>query len=723
MKQRVETLRGFVLLIALLACPGCGDGDGESESFGMSRRITVTNLTFPTGVPQPSSLTPVVAFPNLAFDRPLFLTFAPDASDRLFVVEQAGRIHVLPNDPSVTATQVFLDIRGRVNAGGEEGLLGLAFHPDYSANGFFYVYYSVASPRRIRLSRFQVSADPDLADASSETIFLELDQPFSNHNGGMLAFGPDRMLYIASGDGGSGGDPQNNAQNLTNLLGKILRIDPAGTVPPDNPFVGQGGGVRPEIWAYGLRNPWRFSFDRNTGDLWLGDVGQNEFEEVDIIVKGGNYGWRLFEGDQEFNNPTNEPPSSFNAPVLAYPHSEGRSVTGGYVYRGTALPSILGAYIYGDFTSDRIWALVYDGNQVISNTEVASVQSPSSFGEDAQGELYVCSFGGRIYRFEESGGGQGEGTFPEWLSDTGLFTDTANLVASPGVIEYDVNSPLWSDGALKRRWIAVPGIATIGFQAVGSWDFPSGTVIVKHFQLDVAPGVTQRLETRVLINHDTGWQGYTYRWNIAQTDAQLLVGAETATFVVEDPAAPGGQRDQTWYFPSRTDCLSCHTTAAGRVLGVRTYQLNRDFPYSATVDNQLRAWNHIRLFDLDIGDHTAYGRLPEPLDMMEVTRERARSYLHVNCAQCHLPGGPTPVDLDFRFETPTAQMNAVNSPSTTGLSNVPGSVRIDPGAKETSVVWELMRRLDAARMPPFGSSLVDEEAVDLIGAWIDDGAE
>ncbi|HEY8554564.1 MAG TPA: PQQ-dependent sugar dehydrogenase [Burkholderiales bacterium] len=349
----------------------------------------------------PAAVNAEVAFPNLAFENPVFITHAGDGSNRLFVVEQAGRILVFPNDAAVRADQVavFLDKTADVLSGGELGMLGLAFDPDYAANGLFYVNYTLDSPRRTRIARFRVSADPMRAAPESETVLLEFEQPFANHNGGMLAFGPDGMLYVASGDGGGAGDPRNNAQRLDTLLGKILRIAPDGSVPPDNPFAGRSG-ARPEIWAYGLRNPWRMSFDRQTGTLWAGDVGQGTREEIDIIVPGGNYGWRVFEGTLPFDNPANLPADAFIAPVLDYGRELGGSITGGYVYRGTALPALAGAYVYGDFLSGRVRALFYDAaaGTVTSDLEIARVPNPSSFGEDAAGEIYITSFDGRIYR-------------------------------------------------------------------------------------------------------------------------------------------------------------------------------------------------------------------------------------------------------------------------------------------------------------------------------------
>ncbi len=702
-----------------MSCGGGGSSGGGGGDFGLSQRIQVSGLTFPTGLPQPQSMVPVRAFPNLVFNRPLFLTAPPDGSNRIFVVEQNGVIRVFPNDENVIASTVFLDIRTQVlSPGGEEGLLGFALAPDYAASGYFYTYYSVASPRRTRLSRWRVSTgDPNLADASSEEVLLSIPQPFSNHNGGSMAFGPDGMLYLAVGDGGSGNDPQNNAQDLTNLLGKVLRLAADGSIPPDNPFVSGVAGERGEIWAYGLRNPWRGSFDRSTGDLWLGDVGQNSREEIDIILRGRNYGWRVYEGDQSNINPNSYPPSAYEQPIVTYSHQVGRSVTGGYVYRGSRLADLIGAYLYADFGSGRVWALVREAGQVLSNELVASVPTPASFGEDEAGELYICSFDGNIYRLEESNPGAG-GQLPPTLSATGLFSDVPSLTPSPGLIEYQVNSPLWSDNAIKRRWLALPGTARMTFDPIEAWDLPISSVLVKHFEIEVSPGQIQRLETRVLLKHSMGWQGYSYRWNPQQTDADLLSTSATELLTISD--GMGGQRLQTWYYPSRNDCLACHTSAAGRVLGLRTRQMNRNYPYPAHVDNQLRTWNHIELFTQDIGSSSQYEALPDPMDSTLPLADRARSYLAANCANCHLPAGPTPVDMDLRYSQAMSSTNTLAVLASNPTS--PGALRIMAGNKEQSDLWERLRRRDAFGMPSLGSNLVHQAAVDLLGLWIDSGA-
>ena len=350
-------------------------------------------------------------FPNLSFRRMVGMAYAGDGSDRLFVVLQRGVIVSFANEEDVEGADVFLDIEERVSdRGNEEGLLGLAFDPDFRANGYFYVYYSAASPRRSVLSRFSVRADGATADAGSERVIMEVEQPHSNHNGGQIAFGPDGYLYVGLGDGGSRGDPQGNGQNLSTLLGSIIRIDVSGldesgsySIPADNPFAGVDG-ARGEIWAFGIRNPWRFSVDMESGEMWMADVGQNRFEEVNIVRRGLNYGWNVMEGSSCFKPSRGCDVQGLEMPVAEYGRDDGCSVTGGYVYRGERLPSLYGAYVYGDFCSGRIWALRYEGGQVTEQLEVVDSRLEiSSFGEDQDGEILVLSFDGGMYRLVVGG--------------------------------------------------------------------------------------------------------------------------------------------------------------------------------------------------------------------------------------------------------------------------------------------------------------------------------
>ena len=409
---------GFLVLSIFLAILYLASCDSSSNNSGTDPDPTPAPT--PTPSPDPSienqfSLTN--AFPNLNFENPIDIQNPADGTNRLFVAEQRGVIRVLNNLPTTQSNEisqrnaissVFLDIENQVLEGGEQGLLGFAFHPDFANNGYFYVNYSASNPRRNVISRFSISpTNPDSADIQSELILLEILQPATNHNGGQLAFGPgDGYLYISMGDGG---DDWNESQDLTSLLGNIIRIDvdnPQGQlnygIPTTNPFANNTSGFREEIYAYGLRNPWRLSFDPVSGTLWTGDVGETSREEVDIVVNGGNYGWPIVEGTLCFRPPTGCNPANFELPVIEYGRSTGASVIGGVFYYGDEFPELQGLYIYADFISGRVWALEYDGINVVRNVQLLQFNQFNivAFGLDEQGELYIASFDGSIYRLE-----------------------------------------------------------------------------------------------------------------------------------------------------------------------------------------------------------------------------------------------------------------------------------------------------------------------------------
>lgn len=398
----------FILLTlpAVFYLISCDSGGSSSSGSGPAVEISLEQ-----------------AFPGIAFERPLDLQHAGDGTGRLFVAEQRGVIEVVDiDDPSKenqaiqgrdtadAQKSVFLDIEDRVLFDQSElGLLGLAFHPDYESNGYFYVNYIADNPLRNVISRFSVSGDdPNQADPGSELILLEIDHPHQFHNGGQLVFGPfDGYLYIAVGDGGPAGGTNGNSQNLSNLLGAILRIDVNGAddglnygIPTDNPFFGNVMGFREEIYAYGFRNPWRLAFDPLTGTLWAGDVGESKREEIDIVEKGKNYGWSIMEGNLCFMPSSGCDKSGLELPVFDYPRKQGGTIIAGAVYRGSEIPELWGKFIYGDFVSGRIWVLGYDGVTVTDNTQISQTDPFTlvSFGTDEQNEPYVCSFDGNVYR-------------------------------------------------------------------------------------------------------------------------------------------------------------------------------------------------------------------------------------------------------------------------------------------------------------------------------------
>ena len=379
----------LVLLVAAAGCGGNGnaiepppDNGGEPPADGFGLQTVVEGLDFP-----------------------VWLT-SPPGDPRLFVVEKGGRV-VIIEDGTVLPTP-FLDLRGQVSGGGEQGLLSLAFHPDYSANGRFFVNFTDPAGDT-RVVEYRVSqGDPGQADAGSARVVLAIDQPFSNHNGGLVLFGPDGMLYVGMGDGGSGGDPQGNGQNLGALLGKLLRIDVDGAqpyaVPDDNPFA-DTAGARPEVWAYGLRNPWRFSFDRDTGDLYIADVGQNRVEEVNAVSGAGagrNYGWNVMEGTRCFEPEEGCDRDGLTLPATEFDHGDGCSVTGGYVYRGDAVTALRGTYLYSDYCSGFVRGFRFANGQATGERRFPELEpadhSISSFGEDAEGELYILTAGGGVHK-------------------------------------------------------------------------------------------------------------------------------------------------------------------------------------------------------------------------------------------------------------------------------------------------------------------------------------
>ena len=723
------------MFAAGIALSACGGGGSEvNPSTGAIQREN-PSLNFPLDGLGSGDIEIRRAFPGLSFSAPLVITRAPGDDTRLYVATQGGQVFAFDGTrEGTTSLSLYLDIRDRTRASGEQGLLGMAFDPEYPSNGYVYLYYNANLPTPIPdvgdsvVARFRADSGTGTADPASEQVLLQFAQDFQNHNGGAIEFGPDGMLYIASGDGGSGNDPNNRAQDLSSLLGKILRIAPDGSIPPDNPFI-DGAAARPEIWAYGLRNPFRISFDPSTGRLWAGDVGQGAQEEIDIIDRAGNYGWRVYEGTRCNTSvpnrcATQDDPAAqgFIEPIHSYDRAQGRSVTGGRVYRGDAIPLLFGRYVYGDFVSGTIWALSESAGRAVENRIIGSVANPSSFGFDLDGELLITAYDGSLRRITpRSAPGGGVNAAPRRLSDTGLFADLASLTPGPGVVEYRPAAEFWSDGAQKRRWIALPGNTRIQFSASAHWQFPIGTVTVKHFEMRLADGQLRRLETRVFVHHGDGWRGYTYRWLDDQRDAELLDSGEQIDLAVDD--GRGGSRLQTYTIPRPQDCGQCHTSIAGEVLGIRTAQLNHAIRYANGISaNQLQALDAAGYFDTSIPPLANLPALENPADPRGPVAQRARAYLETNCSHCHQPGGPSPDDMDLRAATPMAQTRTLQV--TASGAPVGGAThRIVPGSKETSLIWtRINTRVPSEQMPPLASHLIDAAGLELIGLWIDQGA-
>jgi uncharacterized repeat protein (TIGR03806 family) len=706
-----------VPVLAWAAC-ACGGSDGprcltQNADLGLDQRPANASCTAPARPPQDAEIALEPVFADLIFDRPVLLLQVPGRDERFYVVEQIGRIQLVQNG----VKSLFVDISGRVtsgNYGDERGLLGAAFDPRFADNGRVYLSYNTTENGALLsiISRFRSGDGGATLDAGSEQRLLRVEQPFPNHNGGGIAFGPDGYLYIGLGDGGSGGDPMGNGQNPGTLLGKFLRIDVATSdetynVPADNPF--PDPPYRKEIWALGFRNPWRWSFDRATGALWAGDVGQNVWEEVDLVRKGGNYGWDIREGAHCFETQSCAT-AGLVEPVVEYDHSLGVSITGGHVYRGSAIPTLVGRYVYGDFASGRIWGVFSDAD---GNPEARQLLSAdkriSSFGEGNDGELYVLHYGdggdgdgkndGQLYKIVPAGPPPPD-TFPRKLSQTGCMQPERPWRPGPGLVPYTVNAQLWSDGAAKERWFAIPDGTRIGVAQDGDLDFPVGTVVVKQFRLGERP-----IETRLLIRHDDGeWGGYSYEWDPDGDDATLLPASKTVSF--------GSQR---WFYPGREDCMRCHTGAAGRSLGLEVAQLGGLHDYgNGRVAPQLATLAHIDLFD---GALPAVPPLPGSCDGADRERE-ARAVLHANCSHCHRPGGGGRGELDLRFTTPLAMAGICNVSPQHGTLGLSEPRLLTPGQPERSLIAARMRALDVNRMPPLATSVVDAASVRIVEDWI-----
>ena len=637
------------------------------------------------------------AYPHIRFDQPVSIVATPDHT-WWFVAERRGRVwRIAANDEQTPAAELVLDLSAKVNASFHGiGLLAIAVHPDFARTGALFVSYTGhgGTLATSRVSRYASSDGGRTFERQHDLI--ELDQIADYHVNTDLRFGPDGYLYIGFGDGGPQGDPHGRAQDPYSLKGKILRVDVDAkqpyAIPADNPFAAGGGA--PEVWALGLRNPWRFSFDRETGELWAGDVGEDHFEEVDRIVRGGNYGWPAWEANRCVT-PACKRVAAL-PPIAALPHPLVSSVTFGVAYRGSALPELRGHLIYADYASGVLWEVdpnaptprrIHDGGHPIV-----------AFGEDAAGEPMLVDLDGTLWRLVP--GQAGPADVPARLSETGCFGRRGE--AAPGLIPYEINVPFWSDGSVKRRWLAIPDGAKAGIAKDGTLELPIGSVVAKEFSIG---GL--RVETRLLARHDDGgWGGYTYRWDVDQTDATLIAAMGKGERI-EFPAP--------WYYPHRGECSRCHQGAAGHTLGLEVAQLSRPIMHAAGSEDQLAALSRIGVLAtpppgvVPLAANDSGGSLDQ----------RARAWLHVNCAYCHRPGGNGQGDMDLRSTTPLAQMNICDAPPKMGEFGRPGSRIVAPGDPWRSLLLRRIRSRGFIRMPPLATTgVIDEQGAAMIQEWI-----
>ncbi len=732
MKSKYRVWAALFLLAPLTAIadePAAKPAATAEAPFGLPKRQHWTTSRI-TGSPEPPKpYTVERVFPQLSFENPVELTPAP-GSDRLFLLELHGKIYSFPNRNDVEKPDLVVDLHKTLTKAGN--FYGLEFHPDFEQNRYCYVCYVIGSdiPDGSHVSRFTVSdTDPPTIDPASEKPIITW--PSGGHNGGCLKFGHDGYLYVSTGDGTGPNPPDilKTGQDISDLLSSVLRIDvdqaaegKGYAIPADNPFV-DVENARPEIWAYGFRNPWKMNFDTRSGRLWMGDVGWELWEMVYHVRRGGNYGWSAVEGPQPIHTSVDRGPSPISPPTVAHPHSESASITGGHVYHGTRLGELSGKYLYGDFETGKMWAVGYDGERVTSQEEIADTTLKLvCFGTDQKSEFYVVGYTpGEIYRLIPNPAAGSPVEFPHKLSETGLLRSVANHSPAEGVIPYSINAQAWADGATALRYVAIPGDGTVTTKS-SPWVFPKDSVLAKTISLDMQPGNAEgrrRIETQILHYDGSAWQGYSYRWNPEQTDA-TLVAAEgvDVPLDIQDPTAPGGHRQQTWHFSSRTECMRCHNPWAGNALAFNAPQLNRQHHYDAAADNQLRSFAHVDLLDQDLSGPTDSSVLVDPHDPAADQNLRARSYLHTNCAHCHRMHAGSSVLSKMQYDLELPKTTMLNERPSQGTFSIPSARVIAPGDPYRSVLWYRMSKLGRGRMPHIGSTMVDDAGVELIYDWI-----
>lgn len=671
-------------------------------------------------------------YPKLTFMHPLDIAFAP-GSDRVFVAQQSPQIFSFPNDPNCAKPDVFLDLTKVVglakteNCTGIDTVYGFTFHPNFQENHFVYVCYLLRMKegadrgKALRISRFRV--DQNLKDPSEaphcnmESELILLQYLGAGHSSGCLKFGPDGMLYIGTGDAGdpTPPDPYNTGQDISDLLSSILRIDvdhaengKPYAVPKNNPFVNTPN-ARPEVWAYGLRNPWRFSFDRATGELWAGDVGWETWESVYRIERGGNYGWSITEGPGPVHPDGKRGPTPIIPPTLYLSHAESCSLTGGFVYHGKKLPGLIGQYVFGDWETRRLFAapLVEKGlgkHHTIGETDQRIV----AFGEDHDGELYVVDYeGGGLYQIVPQPGEAATAPFPRTLSATGLFASIAKNEPAPGVIPFTIHAEQWVDGASSERWIAIPGQETIKRDKDGKRIYPKNSVLTRTFSVEAEtrnPASRRRIETQMLHFDGRRWNGYSYRWNDQQTDATLVDAAgDELPLAIHDPAAPKGLREQSWRFTSRAQCATCHNSWAGFTLAFNPQQL-KDGSHESLFDPKVKAIVPPTLVD--------------PHDESADLNLRARSYLQANCAHCHRMGGGGSANIDLNYAFDNTRTKTIDVAPTQGTFGITDARIIASSDPSRSVLFYRMAKLGSGHMPHTGSVEIDAKGLDLIAKWI-----
>jgi uncharacterized repeat protein (TIGR03806 family) len=729
---------------------------------GIEKREPLTTSKV-VGFPDPPPPYRVVrAFADYKPDFPIMVRVIP-GSDEALVITQPHSYG--PTTVSLVALAAGAKEATKLFDTPEKGTAtDLAFHPKFAENGYVYVGWNGKlagkEKKHTQVTRYTMTTKPPFTlDVKSAKTIIEWES--DGHNGAAVCFGGDGTMFLTSGDGTSDSDTNVTGQRTDLMLAKVLRIDvdhPASgkeySVPKDNPFV-DDKRFAPETWAYGLRNPWRISYDAKTDQLWVGNNGQDLWEQAYLVKKGDNYGWSVMEGSYPFYLQRKLGPTPHVKPTAEHHHSEARSLTGGYVYQGDKFPDLRGAYVYGDYSTGRIWAMKHDGNAPVWHKEIAATTLKlTAFAPDARGEMLICHHGktgdGGFYTLEPNPE-KAASAFPRKLSESGLFESVKDHAMKPGVIPYSVNAPFWSDGAYKERYLALPEGGTIGYKRNRGWEFPDKTVLVKSFAIEMKEGdptSRQWIETRFLTKQSGEWYGYTYLWDGNGTDA-TLVGAKGADVTMKVQTA-AGLRDRSWHLPSRAECMVCHSRAQDYVLGLCEAQMNKDHTYpSGRTDNQLRVLEHLGLLRVDwyadvretIKDETnkpqpnqrgpksgamlrlnpeSHKRLVDPYDAKQALNDRARSYLHANCSSCHVEAGGGNAQMELEFNIAPDKMRLIEAKPVHQTFDLKDAKLVAPGHPERSV---LIHRLGArgpntGQMPPLSTYRVDEAGLALMRDWV-----
>ncbi|MCO8124033.1 PQQ-dependent sugar dehydrogenase [Stieleria sp. TO1_6] len=690
------------------------------------------------GTPDPPNpYTTTQVFADVPLFEPTEMIRVPN-TDRWLVADNKGQI-VSFSKQADRDIQDAIDLKALPMPGRQ--VFGMTFHPDYPRQPWCYISYVVSTdtPDGTRLSRFKViDTERMVLDPASEQVIISWIG--GGHSGGSLHFGADNYLYISIGDGDRPNPPdfKDTGQDISDLAASVLRIDVnqsadglAYRIPDDNPFVDLPG-ARGEVWAFGFRNPWKMAFDPKTDTLWTGDVGWEMMEMIYRVDRGANYGWSLMEGSQVVKENGKLGPAPITPPMAEHSHLEARSITGGYFWNSPRLPELVDAYIYGDWITGKIWGLKHDGEKVIWKRELADTSMRIiCFALDTDGEVLVVGFDGSIHRLQPNDAAAAEADFPRRLSETGLFASTAEQIAAPGVLPYAINAHHWADHTQSQQWVAIPGQAQVGIfdkpdwrtgQVLGHFSFPQDAVLAKTVFYQPDPSKPQdkvRLETQVLHRNGDDWNAYNYIWNDDQTDAVLQDNvASDRPIEILDPDQPAGIRKQIWHHSSRDECLQCHFWNAGTVHGFKLNQLNRDDPFSS--GNQLQRFAQSGILEPGLLQNKAADTDPiaSPYDETVSLQDRARSYLHMNCAHCHRFGGGGTAAFELIGSLPLEKMGVVDALPTQGTFALPDARVIAPGDPCRSVLFYRLIKSGRGRMPQFGPSLIDDQGAALIHDWI-----